>query len=390
MMRGPSVRNRGTVYVVVLAVLSIVITVSMSSLGNARSELGSAARTEEELLARSIARSAMEVAVEMMVQDPSWRSGVSGNLLVEKAGMGASKLSIEVHDPLDGDLQNDYSDPVEITAIAAVGRSQQMYRYRLEFSPEHDMPTETVLNHHPLLYWPLHDLDGDAAYDLRGVQDAQLQGTILYDVQDPTGVYDMPALHVTNSNQFRIDHRESMEVDYGSIALWFQPASLYATSPAIQVVCSKYVHDEPDSAQFAIVCISGQVYLMLDYQGSFQYAQIGPITGDTWHHLAVSWGEDGWKTYLDGEAEATLGTRIGLGEAWTDDANESRLRFGAARGLFGRFGSTDLGHHFTGKICEAAFFAYELSEKQVEDLASAMPTPRPLRVVPSSVERLVD
>jgi len=49
-----------------------------------------------------------------------------------------------------------------------------------------------------------------------------------------------------------------------------------------------------------------------------------------------------------------------------------------------------VGHHFNGKICEAALFAYELSLAQIKELAKATPTPRPLRMDHQSFQRVVD
>lgn len=383
-------QRRGTVYVVVLAVLSIVITVSLSGLTNARSEMAAASNSADETTARSIAQSAMEAAFEIIGSDPDWRSSISGGLLIPKAAMGSGIFRIEVSDPSDGDPVDDYADPFELTAIAEYGTARQMYRYRFEYAPSHTMSPDTVLKHHPIAYWPLWGLLGDKSPDLRELREAQLQGKIQYDAQDPTGVYDMPTLHSTNQTWFEVNHEPQMELDYGSFSVWFQPSAMYASSGTIQVVSSKHVHDEEDAVQFSIICANGQVGLLLDYDESLTLQPIGSIQGDTWHHVAVTWGASGWSTYLNGKPTGSTNRPLGLGVAWTSKPNVEKLRFGAAKGLLGRQASSDIGNYFHGKICEAAMFAYELSPAQVEELASIPPTPRPMLIDHQSVTRVVD
>jgi len=383
--------RRGTVYVVVLAVLSIVITVSLSSLLNARSELVSASRTADEVMARSIARSGIELALAQIGTDPDWRSSVSGGALIPKASLMGGLIRVEVTDPVDGDLLNDYSDPFALTAIGEYGSARQMYRYRFEYADSHTMSPEIVLQHHPIAYWPLWGLSGVVAEDLRGLEDAELEGKPEYNLQDPTGVYDMPRLHSTLQTYFQVSHQSAMELDYGSISVWFLPSATHASSAAIQAICSKHRHSTPDAANFSLVCRNGELRLLVDYERTIRNHVIGTITGDAWHHVVVTWGESGWTTYLNGKPTGTLGSRLGLGTAWTGEANTAELWFGAARGLLHTSGgSGSMGHYFHGKICEAAMFAYELTPEQVESLASQPPSPRPIRVNPASIERVID
>jgi len=382
--------RRGTVYVVVLAVLSIVITVSLSSLLNAQSELASASRSADEMLARSIARSGIELALAQIAADPNWRSGVSGAALIPKASLMGGLIRVEVTDPVDDDLLDDYSDSFSLTAIGDYGSARQMYRYRFEYAESHTMSPEAMLQHHPIGYWPLWGLDGDQSFDLRDLRVAQLRGKIQYGSQDPTGVYDMPTLHSTLQTYFEVDHEQVMELDYGSISVWFQPDALHALSAEYQVICAKHRYDEPDAAHFALVCVNGNLILAVDHAWSFRIDAIGSLTGDSWHHVVVTWGDSGWTAYFDGQPAGGIDSPLGLGTAWTDKPNTTKLRFGAAEGLFGRFGNTSMGHYFHGKICEAAMFAYELTPKQVEAIASQPPTPRPIRVDHASIERVID
>ncbi len=382
--------RRGTVYVVVLAVLSIVITVSLSSLTNARTELAAASTGADEATARLHARSALEAALTIIGQNPDWRADYPDGDLIPKAQFGHGVIRVTATDPYDSDLLDDYADPIELTATVEHGNARQMYRYRFDRAATHTMSPDTVLRHRPIAYWPLWDLNGDRAADLVALRDARLKGKIHYDSQDPTGVYNMPMLHSTLQTYYEIDHQDPMELDYGSVSVWFQPSSLYISSGTIQIVCSKHAHDEPDALQFSIICNNGRVGLLLDHNYALRAHNIGDITGDTWHHVVLTWGPAGWSTYLDGKPAGILNHTLGLGKAWTSEPNEERLRFGAAKGLLGRHGDTGMGHYFHGKICEAAIFAYELTPEQIQQLASNPPTERPLSINHQSITRVID
>lgn len=384
-------QRRGTVYLVVLATLSIVLTISMSSLLTARTELGAAMRSDEEIMARQIARAGIETAVNLMTDNPDWRTTVSGDVLLNKIGITGGSVRVIVHDPSDGDLFNRVCDPVEITAIATYKGAVQKYRYRLNVADEHEHSKQTILQHHPISYWPLRGLDGTTAEDLRGSVDATLNGKVEYDVQDATGCWSMPQLRAVNQNYYSVLHESFMELDYGSLSIWIQPASSHIGSSEFQTICAKYTDSKVNATQFAIVINSGVCWLLVDYGGTLRYRQIGPLAGEQWHHIAVTWGGDGWRVYLDGQSTGHLNWTIGLGEAWTPDENKEDLLFGASRDLRKRLGgSGGVAYYFNGKLADAALFAYTLTDDQVADLALRPPVPRALVLEPTAITRLVD
>jgi hypothetical protein len=384
-------RHRGTVYIVVLATMSIVLTLTLSGLINARTELASATRTEEETTARSCARSALEIALATIEADPTWREKVSGGVLLSNVSMGNTRFRVTVEDPDDADLLDDYSDPAVITAIAQNGQSTQKYAIRLKWSQTQESDPNLVLDMHPLAYWPMHGLDGNKSLDLRAVRDADHVGTLTYNTSDATGNYDMPQLSTVDKTYFSVNHETCFETDYGSVSFWMQPSSTYASSALTQVAFAKYDWADYNAVLPVVLCMNGSVFLVLEYQGRVDYANLGSISGDTWHHIAITWGDDGWRGYLDGSGTKVITTPRGLGRAWTPIANTADIMFGASVDLYRRMGAgRDLDNHFNGKICEAAFFAYRLSNAQINDLASATPTPRPLILDHDSFSRVVD
>lgn len=391
MNRPTSPHDRGTVYIVVLATMSIVLTLTLSGLINARTELAAAARTEEEANARAMARSALEIAIDTINADPTWRENVSGGVLLSNTSMGAGRFRVTVEDPDDADLLDDYADPVVLTAEAQAGQSSQKYALKLNWSETQESDPNLILGMHPLAYWPLHGLNGSDSIDLRGVYDAQYQGTLTYDADDPTGNYDMPQMSTVDTSYYLISHQDCFTIDYGSLSFWIQADSKYSSSSLSQVAFSKFTSKTPASAQPVVMCMNGGIFLVVEIAGGVEFVKFGDISGDTWHHVAVTWGAGGWTAYFDGAAGGSVKKPMGLGTAWTSAANTSDIMIGAATGLYERSGGdSGVGHHFNGKICEAALFAYELSLAQVKELAKATPTPRPLRMDHQSFQRVVD
>lgn len=391
MKRPAPPHDRGTVYIVVLATMSIVLTLTLSGLINARTELAAAARTEEESTARAAARSALEIAIDTINADPTWRESVSGGVLLSNTSMGSGRFRVTVEDPDDADLLDDYSHPVLLTAEAQVGQSSQNYALLVNWSETQESDPNLILDMHPLAYWPLHGLDGSHSRDIREVRDADHHGGMTYNLTDATGNYDMPQLSTVDKTYFDVSHETCFETDYGSVSFWINPSSTYATSALTQVAFSKFVWDEPDAAQPVVMCMNGGIFLVIEIGGGVEFVKFGNIIGDTWHHVAVTWGADGWIAYFDGAVGGTIAKPMGLGRAWTTVDNTSKIMFGAASDLYRRSGGgSGVDHHFNGKICEAAFFAYELSLAQVKELAKATPTPRPLRMDHQSFQRVVD
>lgn len=393
MTRPAPPHDRGTVYIVVLATMSIVLTLTLSGLINARTELAAAARTEEESTARAAARSALEIAIDTINADPTWRESVSGGVLISPTFLGDARFRVTVADPDDGDLLDDYRHPVVLTTEVQLGQSTQKYAMRLDWAEMPELDTDLVLSMHPIAYWTFCKLAAMDALDERATEDAQYLGTGLPKTNptDPTGPYATPQLSTVERSRFVVDHNAAFETDYGSVSFWIQPSSTYATSALTQVAFAKFVWNEPNAAQPVVMCMNGGIFLVVEIGGGVEFTKFGDITGDTWHHVAVTWGADGWTAYFDGAEGGTINKPMGLGRAWTSQANTSDIMFGAARDLYRRSGGgSGVDHHFNGKMCEAAFFAYELSLAQVKELAKATPTPRPLRMDHQSFQRVVD
>lgn len=384
--------NRGTVYVVMLAVLSIVMTISLSTLINSRTDLAAADRSSEESIARSIARSALELGVDKIKTDPAWRAKLFGDSLIGITTIGQGRLRVRVADPLDSDLLDQYDDSVILFADGQYGQSIQKLSARIDFAEQHTRSLEPVMSRLPINYWTLRELPVSLVdSDKRAGVAASFEGTFASNLTDPNGIYRMPELSAVNKTYYDIPHDPSMELDYGSICLWINPSSTYSGSSLTQVALSKWEWNEPNAMQVAIVCTNGFAFLVTDLGGSMEYINMGSITGDQWHHIAITWGDGGWTTYLNGSLSGSAARTGGFGRTWTSNANQMNWYIGAADDIYRRFGmTTGMGNHFHGKICDFALFAYELDEETIKLLANIPPKPVPAVLDHQSITRVID
>lgn len=383
--------RRGTVYIVMLAVLSIVMTISLSTLIEARTDLAASSRANEEAEARRLARSALELGIDTIASDAAWRENAPAGALIDSTKFGDGEIRVTAIDPIDGDLLDQYDDPILLLAEAHYGQAVQKLSCRIEYAAEHRRSLEPILSRHPLAYWTLREMDDNKSEDVRDGEDAELKGTLTYDLTDPHGTYRMPRLSAVDKTYFKIDHDTSMEIDYGSLCFWMNPSSTYSSSSLTQVALSKWKWDEPNATQVALVCTNGYVYLIIDYGGDMRYVNMGSITGDQWHHIALTWGASGWSAYLDGSPAGNDARNIGLGRAWTSKANQMDWYIGAADDIYRRYGMvTGISNHFHGKICDLALFAYELDEATIKTLANIPPKPVPAVLNHNSITRVID
>ncbi|MFG0292998.1 MAG: LamG-like jellyroll fold domain-containing protein [Phycisphaerales bacterium JB050] len=383
--------RRGTIYIVMLAVLSIVMTISLSTLIDARTDLAASSRGNEEAEARRLARSALELGVDTITTDTAWRESVVGGMLIDTTAIGDGTFRVTAVDPVDGDLLDQYDDPILLLAEGQYGQATQKLACRIEYAATHDRSLEPILSRHALAYWTLRELDDKESEDVRDGEDAKLKGKLTYDLTDPLGIYRMPQLSAVDKTYFEIDHDSSMEIDYGSICFWMRPSSTYSSSSLTQVALSKWKWDEPNATQLAVVCTNGFVYLIIDYGGDMRYVNMGSITGDQWHHIALTWGASGWSAYLDGTPAGNDARKIGLGRAWTSKANQMDWYIGAADDIYRRYGlKTGISNYFHGKICDLALFAYELDEATIKTLANIPPKPVPAILNHDSITRVID
>lgn len=117
-------RRRGSVYLMVLGATLFVATLSVLSLTLLR--LGSRTRSQstDRFQAEALARAAVEKARLMIKTDKNWRTNQTNGVWWSQTVSGIS-ASVQVVDPLDGDLADSPDESVRITGQATFGSARQ-------------------------------------------------------------------------------------------------------------------------------------------------------------------------------------------------------------------------------------------------------------------------
>ena len=127
--------RRGSVYILILSASMLVAIIGISALTAARIQHRAAAGTDDLAAARVYARSALEIAVHNISQDPNWRTTYGNTNWPKNQPIGNGVYTIEALDPEDGDITTGALDPVELTGVGTMGLATQKIRVRLEADP---------------------------------------------------------------------------------------------------------------------------------------------------------------------------------------------------------------------------------------------------------------
>jgi hypothetical protein len=138
--------RRGVAYLIVLAVTMIVATLGMGALLAIRAQARTTNLMGDIAEARLYALSAIELGRLWISKDVHWRSNRTNGVWVSNQPIGSGSFSLEVTDPIDGNLANRPHDPLVMKATAVKGQAQQVLQVTLVASP-------TPL---PALAYPLH------------------------------------------------------------------------------------------------------------------------------------------------------------------------------------------------------------------------------------------
>ncbi len=127
-IRAGDIRQRGSVYVLVLGASILVAVIGVSALMAARVQHGAISRSADAAQTRLLARSAIDLGLCSIRQNPTWRTLFAAGTLPTGLELGSGTLTLTATDPVDGNLTNNNTDPVVLIGIGNVGQAT----YRLE------------------------------------------------------------------------------------------------------------------------------------------------------------------------------------------------------------------------------------------------------------------
>ncbi len=125
-------QRRGGVYIAVLATALVVALLSMSALVGQRLQNRLIIASTDMRQAQLNANSAVELALLTMKQDTNWRTTYTNGNWFVKRGTGKGTCTLDVTDPIDGDLANSADDPVVVLGIGYSGGAEQRVKVTID------------------------------------------------------------------------------------------------------------------------------------------------------------------------------------------------------------------------------------------------------------------
>jgi len=122
-------------YLAVLAVTMIVATMALGALLAVRAQARAANLMSDVAQARLDALSAIELGRLWISKDANWRANRSHGVWAAGQPIGSGTFTLEVTDPVDGNLANRPHDPVVMKATAVKGQARQVLQVTLAAKP---------------------------------------------------------------------------------------------------------------------------------------------------------------------------------------------------------------------------------------------------------------
>lgn len=126
-----STTRRGGAYVLVLITCTVVTAMALSALAVRGAMHRSAATAADIAAAGHLARSGLEVALERINTNPSWRTATANAQWSAQVEVGGGKLSMQLRDPADSDLADSATEPVILRTVGVVGSARQIVETQL-------------------------------------------------------------------------------------------------------------------------------------------------------------------------------------------------------------------------------------------------------------------
>lgn len=127
-------RRRGTAYLVVFGMVSIVLVAALGAAMTARLDIRSVGQTSDALRAEVLAESAVSWAIMRLSADANWRTTYTNNVETATVSVGGGTISFKLVDEIDANLSNKTTQPVRLYGIGRVGAAAKVLSVQLEGS----------------------------------------------------------------------------------------------------------------------------------------------------------------------------------------------------------------------------------------------------------------
>jgi Tfp pilus assembly protein PilX len=121
-------QRRGSIYVIVLATMSVGMLVVSAGLLAARVHAGRAAALADADRATRLAEAGLGAALKKIETTTAWRSGATDPF--ESIPFGDDKVKVRLTDPADANVTDDATETIEIQSVATVGGARRIVSVR--------------------------------------------------------------------------------------------------------------------------------------------------------------------------------------------------------------------------------------------------------------------
>lgn len=131
-----SARRRGTAYVLVLSVTTLLVVMGIGGSMAARVAVEQSDLETEQALTRLAAMCMLDVTHKRLDGRMDWRNTVGNDLWSYRELYGRTKVYVKFIDEIDGSINGDYTQPFRVYAMSTLNKTVRIYS--IEFVPDAD------------------------------------------------------------------------------------------------------------------------------------------------------------------------------------------------------------------------------------------------------------
>lgn len=141
-------RRRGAAYLVALGASLVVMLAGVAALTAVRVQRRAAVGDEHRGRARLHAQSGTELALLILQSDADWRSRYTNDAWTTDRALGDGAFAFKLVDEQDGDLADDFSEPVRLHVRGSIGDAIRLHSLQLNAEPDAASANNPLSNGH--------------------------------------------------------------------------------------------------------------------------------------------------------------------------------------------------------------------------------------------------
>ncbi len=367
-----SKHHHGSIYLITLITVAAIVSMVLIGVRLRLATTGKSQLVEQMSEGNTGVLDATEYALQKITDDVDWNTTAQTGVVFADFTLGDSTYSSSVVDAATG-------------LTPTVGTTN----YRVQVASDHNTVHSAaqievfcskvdylaVLNKLGVVhYWPLNEVrESPQALDelYENHHGTYLVPTVAGAATNDEGA--LVPLFADANDSIEVPWSGTLKTNNGSISLWMNLTneSKFATTSLLGAL---YKSGGKASINISIWNFGVSTYICDD--GTFSYSNFATSASDaiapnTWHHIVMTWGNDGLFTYIDGvEAARNAANTMQLTTERANKGGEQPLYIGSGY-LLTPFMNSVKG--FDGSLAHVAFFTSQLRPAEIAELAAVKP-----------------